>query len=110
MNHLDQINKEREEAKEEIELADALDKLYKNRAYKKVFDEHVFKALPANAGRYFNKAGLPEHVQKNLENTLTMVSTLQDTLSTIMVQGNAAHQKLQELDAEEVAYLEETEE
>lgn len=110
MNHLDQINKEREEAKEEIELADALDKLLKNRAYKKVFDDHIFQTLPASAARFFNKPGQPEQVQKNLENTLTMVGTLQATLSTILVQGNTAHDKLRELDLAEAEYLSETEE
>ncbi len=39
-----------------------------------------------------------------------MVSTLQDTLSTILAQGNAAHAKLAELNTEEAEYLAETEE
>lgn len=110
MNELQQINDERAQALEEIELADALDKLLKNRAYKKVFDEHIFKTLPASTARFFNKAGLPDHVQKNLENTLGMVSTLQDTLSTILAQGNAAHSKLKELTEVEAEYLAESEE
>ena len=110
MNELQEINKERAQALEDIELADALDKLLKNRAYKKVFDEHIFKTLPASSARFFNKAGIPEHAQKNIENTLGMISTLQDTLSTILAQGNAAHNKLTELSEIEAEYLAETEE
>jgi len=106
---LEQIKEARAEAKATIELANQLEKLRKNRAFNAVFTEFVFKELPVRSANVFGRPELNESAQKNIDNTLVMISTLNHTLSNIYTQAEQAQQTLIEINEAEAEYLAEGE-
>ena len=102
---LEQIKNAREDAKAIIELRDHLDKLQKNRSFNAVFTEFVFKELPAKSAKLFNSPGINQVTQQNIENTFTMISSLNHMLSNIHTQADHAQQTLYEIDEAEAEYL-----
>lgn len=102
---LQQIKEARELAKADIEIAEHIEKLQKNRSFQKVINEFVCKDLAARTAAIYNRPEITESTQKSLENTLTMIATLQSTLSQALHQGDAAVQRLEEIDEAEAEYL-----
>jgi hypothetical protein len=102
---LEQIKEARTQAKATIELAEHLEKLRKNRSFNAVFTEFVFKELPVRSANVFGRTELTESAQKNINNTLVMISTLNHTLSNIYTQADHARQTLVEIDEAEAEYL-----
>lgn len=106
---LEQIKEQRQEAKDMIELAEHLGKLQKNRSFNKVINEYILKDLAVNAATVYGRPELNEMSAKSISNTLTMVSTLNETLSRINVKANEAEQLLVQLDEVELDLLNEEE-
>ena len=104
---LEQLQKERAQAKKEVELADHLVKLQKNRSFQKVVNEFLLDELAINAASLYGNPGLGETSQKSLENTLIMISTLKGKLQLINTNANAALDTLQGLDEAEEEYMSE---
>jgi hypothetical protein len=109
MTELQQIEAARKEAQEQIDIAEHLEKLQKNRSFNKVFNEYILKELAVNAASLYGRPELNEMSTKSIQNTLTMISTLNDTLSRISTKANEAEQRLVEIDEAEAEYLEEVE-
>lgn len=109
MTPLEQIAVARKEAQDLVLLAEDLDKLRKNRAFKNVFEEYILKELPLQAAGMFNRPGNSELAQTSLESLLGMVSMLNHTLSTIYTKASQAEETLKEIDEAEAEYLAEGE-
>lgn len=102
---LEQIAEARKEAQTHIEIAEHLEKLQKNRSFNKLINEYVLKDLATGAASLYGRPGLNEQSSKSIENTLIMISTLNDTLSRITVKANEAYRTLEEIEEAELEYL-----
>lgn len=109
MTPLEQIREAREEAQKIVDIADQLDKLRKNRAFKAVFDDYILKELPLQASAMFKRPGNSDVAQDSLEKVLTMVGMLNHTLSTIYTKAEKAQETLIDIDEAEAEFLSESE-
>lgn len=101
MSDLEQIELSMEQAKEKIELAEALDQLQKNPHFKKVIGEKYLKEYSINlVNRKAHLGFQDEKQQKYIEAQLNAIGHLNQFFGFIMQEGNMAQDALR-TDSEE---------
>ena len=111
MSTVEEIQVDIAQAKEVVELADALERLYKNPDFQKVIQEDLFKAeaarlvgLRANP----NIQGNPQ-ILAGIERSMTMIGELQQHFHKIYVMAGQAEEAIRQGNLEIEALTEEGE-
>lgn len=88
-----------EDLREKIALAEALDKLHKNAAFKKVFVDKYFSEKPQELARVAAQVSLNERSEQVWRNSLIGISALQGYFHSIYTEAEEAKAAIQEYEA-----------
>lgn len=103
-NAVNQLELERKQYQKEIEFGEAIQQLYKNRHFRKVFEETFFVEECARYARMSGSSTIPEEARKDALAKAQSAGHIKEWLHSRELMAHRAKANLLSLDEEEIDY------